>query len=238
MRPIRSYLFLACVSLAVSTALPTFAQFGGGGGGGRGGGGGGDQQADDDAKKKKRDAEFGNTNLGLPLLKNAGPCPFVKALYDASRYVEFKNNTEASASVAYSGEIQNIASVCEYVGGAPIHVKMQVLFELGRGPQADGRHKVYNYWVAITDRNNAVLGKQYFTLPVTFPGNTDRVTDSEFLDDVIIPRANKQVSGANFEVLVGFDVTPAMADFNRQGKRFRPNAGQVEASTQAPPAKP
>ena len=37
------------------------------------------------------------------------------------------------------------------------------------------------------------------------------------------------VSGANFEVLIGFEVTPSMAAFNREGKRFRPNAGQVKA---------
>ena len=33
------------------------------------------------------------------------------------------------------------------------------------------------------------------------------------------------MSGSNFEILVGFDVTPEMADFNRLGKRFRVNAG-------------
>ena len=37
------------------------------------------------------------------------------------------------------------------------------------------------------------------------------------------PIAN--VSGSNFEVLVGFDVTPEMAAFNQAGKRFRANAG-------------
>ena len=36
-------------------------------------------------------------------------------------------------------------------------------------------------------------------------------------------------SGANFEVLVGFDVTPQMAAFNRDGKRFRLNAGSAVA---------
>ena len=46
------------------------------------------------------------------------------------------------------------------------------------------------------------------------------------------------VSGGNFEVLVGFDVTPEMADFNEQGKRFRVNsAATTSASVQAPPAK-
>ena len=35
------------------------------------------------------------------------------------------------------------------------------------------------------------------------------------------------------EVLVGFDVTPAMAEFNRNGNRFRANAGTGAAQ---PPA--
>jgi hypothetical protein len=235
MRRIRHYLFIATASLSLCGAVPSFAQMGGGHGGG-----GGDQQADDDAKKKKRDAEFG-TNLGLVQLKNAGPCPFVRSLYDAARYVEFKDNAEASAAVGYTGEIQDISSACEYVGSQPIRVKMQVLFELGRGPQAASAHKTYSYWVAVTDRNHAVLAKETFPLSVTFPGGADRVLANETIDRVMIPRADKNVSGANFEVLVGFDVTPAMADFNREGKRFRPNAGQTTTaltSSGASSAKP
>ena len=51
------------------------------------GGGGEDQTAKDEAKKKKRDEEFGKAVAPLPALRNAGPCPFVKVLYDAARYV-------------------------------------------------------------------------------------------------------------------------------------------------------
>ena len=40
------------------------------------------------------------------------------------------------------------------------------------------------------------------------------------------------VSGNNFEVLVGFDVTPDQAQFNRDGKRFRINAGQTQVATE------
>jgi hypothetical protein len=210
------------------------AQFGGGGGGGRGGGGG-QQQDDDDAKKKKRDEAFGNLNTPLPQLKNAGPCPYVKVLYDAARYVEFKDNAEASAAVRYSGEIQNLSSICYYKVDEPIRVKARVLFELGRGPQGDSRAKTYHYWVAVTDRNHAVIGKSYFDLPVNFPAGQDRVTDTQEINGIVIPRKDNNVSGANFEVLIGFDVTPAMADFNRQGKRFRPTAGQNARDVAAQP---
>jgi len=50
---------------------------------------------------------------------------------------------------------------------------------------------------------------------------------------VLIPRATPETSGGNFEVLIGFDVTPEMAEFNRTGSRFRINAGAPGA---APPA--
>jgi hypothetical protein len=229
MRPIRPLLFCLCAVPTLLAAPPSFAQYGGPTGAG-------DQQAQEDAARRKRDEAFGDVKAPLPQLRNAGPCPFVKVLYDAARYVEFTNSEEASAAVGFTGEIENIGSACAYKGAEPIRLKMQVLFELGRGPQAAGARKTYPYWVAVTDRNQAVLSKEFFTLPVTFPAGSDRVAVTETLGDITIPRANSKVSGANFEVLVGFEVTPAMADFNRQGKRFRPNAGQtaVQAATARP----
>jgi len=234
MRRLRLYLFVATAALGLVQAAPSFAQFNAG----AGRGGGADDQAQEDSKARKRKEEFGALNGPLPALKNAGPCPFVKVLYDAGRYVEFKDNVEASANVAYSGEIENISSNCAYRGSEPIKVSMNVLFQLGRGPQARENRKTYRYWVAVTDRNHAVLDKAFFDLPVTFPAGQDRVSVVESFGGVTIPRATSKVSGANFEILTGFEVTPQMADFNRQGKRFKANAGQAEAGTKVSAATP
>jgi len=201
-----------------------------------GGGGSGQDQQEDDSKKRKRDEEWGSNAPALPQLRNAGPCPFVKVLYDAARYVEFKDAREASAAVGYTGEIQGVSAACAYKDTQPIKVQMQILFNLGRGPQATGSHKTYRYWVAVTHRNQGIIAKEYFDVPVTFPAGQDRVSVTETVGSITIPRNDIKVSGANFEVLVGFDVTPEMAAFNREGKRFRANAGQVAASP--PPAQP
>jgi hypothetical protein len=182
---------------------------------------GGDSASDDSAKKKD---DWGDKQLPLPEINNAGPCPFVKVLYDAARYVELKDNRETVESVGYTGEIQTISSACQYRGDEPIHLQMQILFELGRGPQATGASKTYRYWVAVTDRNRDVINKAYFNLPVAFPAGQDRVTYTDTLKGITIPRASAKVSGGNFEVLVGFDVTPDMVAFNRDGKRFKPSA--------------
>jgi hypothetical protein len=189
---------------------------------------GGNQQSDDSSKKKKDD--WGDKQAPLPAMRNAGPCPFVKTLYDAARYVEFKNGQEASAAVGYTGEIQGVSAACAYKADDPITVSMNILFELGRGPTAEGSSKTYRYWVAVTDRNREVLAKKTFELPVTFGAGQDRVFKSEDVKGIIIPRATPTVSGANFEVLVGFEVTPDMAAFNREGKRFRPNVAPTVAS--------
>jgi hypothetical protein len=232
---LRALVFAAFASLTLLHPAVTHAQFGGGAGGGRGGGGGGGEDQDE-AKRKKREQEFGALTAPLPQLKNAGPCPFVKVLYDAARYVDFQDDTEASANVRYSGEIQNVSSICAYKSDQPITVKARVLFELGRGPKAQGHEKTYSYWIAVTDRNHAVLEKTIFTLPVTFPSRQDRVFATEEISRIVIPRKDPNVSGANFEILIGFEVTPRMAAFNRDGKRFRPNAGQP--GPQGAPAQP
>jgi len=185
----------------------------------------GDDSGDDDAKKKKNKDEWELKQAPLPSQKNAGECPFVKILYDAARYEEFKDNQEASAAVAYTGEMNGLTSDCVYKGAEPIVVRLRIQFSLGRGPQGASEHKTYRYWVAVTQRNRAVLDKEYFDLPVDFPRGVDRISGTDQIDHIVIPRANAKVSGDNFEVLVGFDVTPEMADFNVLGKRFRIGAG-------------
>lgn len=161
----------------------------------------------------------------------AGPCPYVKILYDAARYVELTGDRVSASNVAYTGEIQGLVSDCAYEGDEPITVYTRVQFDLGRGPQAEGSGRTYRYWIAVTERNKAVLAKEYFDLPVNF--DEGQLTASVTQDQVVvIPRAESTTSGDNFEILVGFDVTPQMAEFNRTGSRFRVNAGTLAPSTE------
>jgi hypothetical protein len=188
-------------------------------------------EAEEDAKNNQKDKQWNLTQAPLPNPKSAGPCPFVKALYDANRYVELKDGKELAEAVGYTGEIEGIQSTCAYKGDEPIKVSMAIKFAFGRGPTAEGFKKDYRYWVAVTVRNAAVLDKEYFDVPAMFEKGQDRVTYVDHIADIVIPRGKSSVNGANFEVLVGFDVTPQMATFNRDGKRFRVNAGAAETET-------
>lgn len=207
-----SRLFLSglCLAVALSAvSAPVLAQSRGKGE---------EETAEDKAKKED---EWGERTLSLKKQKAEGPCPFVKVLYDAARYHEFKDNKEATSAAMWTGEINGVTSDCAYKGGDPIQVSIDVGFSLGRGPQADGQTKTYRYWVAVTEKDAMVLAKQWFDLPVTFAPGQQRADVNTRLDGIVIPRADVSVSGSNFEVLVGFEVTPQMAAFNRDGKHFR-----------------
>lgn len=179
-------------------------------------------------------AERSRTPRIAPLRRRAaaGPCPYVKILYDAARYVELTGDRVTASNVAFTGEIEGLVSDCSYQSDQPITVETRVLFNLGRGPQAQGDARTYRYWIAVTERNRAVLAKEYFDLPVNFDGQQRTSVTQDQL--IVIPRADATTSGDNFEILVGFDVTPEMAEFNRSGSRFRVNAGTADAAT--PPA--
>ncbi len=195
------------------------------------------REAQKKAEAKKKKAEDWNPKYApLPGKRNVGPCPFVKVLYDAARHVEFDGGREASANVVYSGEIEEVRADCQYRGEDPITVDLDVLFQLGRGPKATAENKNYGWWIAVTERNKTVLAKEQFAVEAKFEKGKDRIYKTEEIRGITIPRGDTSISGSNFEILIGFDVTPQMAEFNRAGKRFRVNAGQATAQASPAPA--
>lgn len=155
---------------------------------------------------------------------NAGPCPPAAILYDASRIVELEGEGQNFSNIAYTGELNGIRLFCRYVEDQPLRANLELDFAFGKGPKGDANRHQYRYWVAVTRRSAKVLAKEYFTVDAAFSG--DKVTGQTVtVDDIIIPRADGTISGANFEIVVGFDLTEDQLAFNRQGRRFRLDAG-------------
>jgi len=159
--------------------------------------------------------------------ENAGPCPNAFALYDAARVVEFAQPGEESfGNVAYTAEIQAVHTLCRYVEDKPIDSELELEIGFGRGPAATERQHTYNVWVAVTRTDVVVLDRVSAPMRVSFPRGEDRVYLRRKIEHIRIPRADEETSGSNFEILVGFDVTPEQLAFNREGKRFTMDAVQ------------
>jgi len=165
-------------------------------------------------------------NVGEAGEANPGPCPRAFALYDAARIVEFRG-PETFSNVGFTGEFAKVKSLCRYYGANPIEGDLEMLIDFGRGPAASGESTAtYEYFVAVTRKNIAVINKKTFPIQVTFPAGEDRVRVREKIDRIVIPRAAEGTSGENFEIVVGFELTPEQRKFNSEGKRFRVSAGQ------------
>jgi hypothetical protein len=164
--------------------------------------------------------------LGQDDRPNAGPCPLTAVLYDNSRLVAFDApGVERYASITHTGEMTGVRSLCRYVDANPITMRMEVDMAFGRGPASTTDRQTYRYWVAVARRGRTPIEKVYFDVDVRFPRGATVVTHTEEIERIEIPRANNDVSGENFEVLVGFELTPEQLQFNRDGKRFRVDAG-------------
>jgi hypothetical protein len=156
---------------------------------------------------------------------NVGPCPLMGVLYDSSRLVAFADaSNQRYANISHTGEMQGIRGLCRYVEADPITMSIEVDMAFGRGPAATDNRETYRYWVAVARRGRAPIEKVYFDVDVRWDRDQQVVTRTEQIENIVIPRANPEISGENFEILVGFELTPEQLQFNRDGRRFRIDA--------------
>jgi hypothetical protein len=155
---------------------------------------------------------------------NAGACPVGGSVYDAARYVKFADGTPGNyTDIAYTGEITDVRLFCRYFKDEPLEAEIEIDFAFGKGPRATASEHDYPYFVAVTRRNGKVLAKEYFNAQGEFRrGNVAAKT--ELVNKITIPRADESISGVNFEIVVGFELTPEQLEFNRSGQRFRLDA--------------
>jgi hypothetical protein len=186
-----------------------------------------------EAEREERPPNFFDRMIGNDDRPNVGPCPLMGVLYDTARVVKFNQpNSQRYANIEFTGEMQGVRGLCRYVDSDPITMNMEIEMAFGRGPAATSDRQTYRYWVAVTRRGRAPIEKVYFDIDVRFPRGEAIVTRRERIEQIVIPRANEEISGENFEILVGFDLTPEQLQFNRDGRRFRIDAGEQQTPGQ------
>ncbi len=186
-----------------------------------------------EAQREAAPPNFFDRMIGNDDRPNVGPCPLMGVLYDTARVVQFNQpGSQRYANITFTGEMQGVRGLCRYVDADPIRMNMEIEMAFGRGPAATSDRQTYRYWVAVTRRGRAPIEKVYFDLDVRFPRGEQVVNVRERIEEIVIPRANPDISGENFEILVGFELTPEQLQFNRDGRRFRIDAAETQAPGQ------
>jgi len=149
-----------------------------------------------------------------------GPCPVTGVLSDATKIVRFAHGaTEEISNVLVAGEIVNTSSGCRYRdSGLTAGVGIAIQMQAGQAG-ARARQVTYKlpYFVALTDANDRVLEKTQYETTLRLRDDTVAQT-LETIDDIKIPLQEGQ-TGADYRVIVGFQLTGRQLAYNRKQRQ-------------------
>ena len=145
------------------------------------------------------------------------PCPNVAIVADAADVTKFLPGPGRDLTdVVTEARIDDFDGFCTTytdAGSRQVEVELRLVIIARRGPANRDRQAELEYFVAIGDRNNAILAKATFARSFGFEGN--RATSS-VVEELAqhIPLRNGE-TGANFNILIGFQLSDEELQYNR-----------------------
>ncbi len=144
------------------------------------------------------------------------PCPPVRLEATTSELTRFRAGPGRDLTdVVVTAEITGYRGTCEYDDDDnTVRLDLQLGFRAALGPAAESRRQSFDYYVAIPRFLPDPAGKQVFTAELEFPDNVDRVRYSGEEVSVTVPLGQGD-SALDYPVYLGFQLTPAQVDYNR-----------------------
>jgi hypothetical protein len=149
--------------------------------------------------------------------KRPGACPRFLILGGADEVTKFRPGTGRDVTdVAFRASVADFNGTCGYDKDS-VKVTLNVVFEIERGPASTARDAAFQYFVAIPQFHPDPAGKQVFPVSARFEGAAPQLVFVDALA-MTIPIKDKQL-GADYEVYLGFQLTPDEIEWNRTHKR-------------------
>ena len=144
-------------------------------------------------------------------------CPATAGVGDAAVLSKFRPGPGRDLTdVRYQVRLVNVQHMCEY-DSKGVTVQMRAGFALELGPANPDRKAEFAFFVAIADPNEQIVAKRIFTTPIVFPSNVGYVEHLEELQQRIpLPKGG---SAADYQVIVGLQLTPEELEYNRKYER-------------------
>lgn len=151
--------------------------------------------------------------------KEGLPCPQVSMLADTSRITKFREGPGRDITdIEYEAEIGAYKGECVYKDDDSVELTLTVAIDAMRGPAAAGNTIETSYFIAIPAFYPSPAAKSVLPIRVEFPENISKVRFRD--EDVVMRIPLKGKAGTEFEVFLGFQLTPDQLEYNRrQGRR-------------------
>ena len=144
----------------------------------------------------------------------APPCPAPSIPRDFNDLHRFRGQGRDITDQVLTGRITGIKGACKRDGDTVVVANISVGLELIRGPALKGRTADVAYFVAVSE-GDTILDKQVFKLQAEFAENTERLRLAGDDVELRLPVTAKKPASA-YRISVGFEVTPAELEFNRE----------------------
>lgn len=150
---------------------------------------------------------------GAAVGATAAACPTATILIPLAHTAVFAPGQEHNPfGVAFYGVLDDVSAKCQVSGGA-VRVDLNVIIVGERGPSARGGTLVnFNYFVAVTGPNDAILSKRTLAVAVAIPAEKKRAGVTDHLEEVI-PLAGLVPGQLTLDL--GFQQTPEVVEFYR-----------------------
>lgn len=142
-----------------------------------------------------------------------GPCPAAGILKNAELYPVASGE---GAGGPYRAELTGVDLTCKYRGKKPVRASLSLTFAV-TAPEGAEFEAVLPYFVAVTRDEEAILGRERFSVKVPVRGGSGSATDK--VAGIEIPLA-PGTNGSAYQVLAGFELTPAQLERNRKGPQI------------------
>ena len=145
------------------------------------------------------------------------PCPNVSILAGSERLVLFKPGPGRDIiDILVEADMSNLRAACEY---DDLRVDVETAFEIiaARGPKAETNRVIIVFFAAIINPDGKVIAKETFESRVEFPQNRRRVGVREQVVQQI--PLTTQAAGQDYQILVGFQLTPDQLEYNQSRRR-------------------
>lgn len=144
-------------------------------------------------------------------------CPtarLIPALADVTRYAG-PGPAHDVTDLVFQARVVAVNGSCQAGSDKSVlPAKVQVSLSLQRGPAMKGREADVPVFLAVTEAN-VIRDKKVFAVHLTFPPNVDRMTITSPEIDLDLP-VSAGKSGAVYEVITGFQLTPDELAVNRR----------------------
>jgi hypothetical protein len=144
---------------------------------------------------------------GVVLVSN---CPAVGVIDHLNSITRFNGKGQTNADVVFDANITNLEAKCSE--GSSVATEISFSIRAKKGVAFEGQSHVLSYYVVVLRDSHMITHKKVYTTRINFkPGS-----DTAGVREVLVQTFNnfEEPRRYDYEVLVGFEVTPEELQFN------------------------